>query len=90
VRPVLLALVALFAAACYDTPRPECAFQCGPDADCPDGYACRTDNWCKRADVPDDFECAPPVPDAAPVPDAGPDAALPDAGPDASPGSSRS
>jgi hypothetical protein len=79
VRGLLALVVALLAAACYDTPRPECAFQCGPDADCPDGYACRPDNWCKRADVPDDFQCAPPVPDAATIPDAGPDAAVPNA-----------
>lgn len=84
-RGLLLALVVLCAAACFDTPRPECAFKCGPDADCPDGYACQTDGWCKRADVAPDFECAPPVPDAAPIPDAGPDAAVPDAGPDAGP-----
>jgi hypothetical protein len=91
VRRLLLGLAALLAApACYDTPRPECAFHCGPDADCPDGYACRADNWCKRADVPDEFACAPPVPDAAPILDAGPDAAtadaaLADAGADAAP-----
>jgi hypothetical protein len=79
-----LLLFVFLAAGCYETPRPECAFHCGPEGDCPEGYGCQSDGWCKRVDVPDDFECAPPVPDAAPIPDAGPDAgvdaAVPDAG----------
>lgn len=71
----LLALAALAAlAACYETPRPPCAFSCGRSGDCPGGYSCRADDWCKRDDLADDYACAPPRPDAAPpAPDASPD-----------------
>jgi hypothetical protein len=80
------AAAALAASACYDTPRPECAFSCGPEGDCPEGYTCRPDSWCKRAGVDDRFSCPNSPADAAPPPDAGPDAGLPpDAGPDAGP-----
>lgn len=79
----LAALLCLL--ACYDTPAPPCAFSCARNGECPDGYACRSDNWCKRADLADDFTCLPRLtPDAAPVPDASVDP--PDAAPfDASP-----
>ncbi|HTE53574.1 MAG TPA: hypothetical protein VK698_22115 [Kofleriaceae bacterium] len=96
-RPGRLAwLVAVLGGAaalpgCYDTPRPTCAFLCGQDATCPDGYSCRADSWCKRDDVADDLACAlspadgAPIDsspgDAAPVPDASPaDASLDDSG----------
>jgi hypothetical protein len=83
--------------ACFDKPTPACAFWCGAESACPDGYRCAADQWCKREDVPDSHECGPgPTQDAAPGPadaapaDAGdaspPDAALPDAAlPDAAP-----
>jgi hypothetical protein len=54
----LLLLLAL--AACYETPQPACAFACGGDGDCPGGYSCRADSWCKRSDLPDDTVCTPP------------------------------
>jgi hypothetical protein len=94
-RLLLLAPLALsLLAGCYETPRPACAFGCSQDGDCPDGYSCRADSWCKRDDVVDELACAPPVPDAgsaasdaAPT-DAGPvDAALPDGAVDAMPAS---
>lgn len=52
--------VAIALAACYDVPRPECGFTCGPPAipggegTCPDGYVCATtvDNRCHRASPP--------------------------------------
>ena len=70
--------------SCYETPRNECAFTCGPEDACPATYSCRPDGWCKREGVADDFQCAPPRPDAAPVIDAGLDAGPPpDAGLDA-------
>ncbi len=89
--PALRGAPILFAfalAGCYETPRPACAFACSADGDCPDGYSCRADTWCKLDDVADDFECAPPLPDAASsdaggtTADASPDASAPDAAPD--------
>ncbi len=82
--------------ACFDKPTPACAFWCGVQSACPDGYRCAADQWCKREDVPESQECGPgPTQDAAPIPvdaapgDAGdaspPDAALTDALPDAAP-----
>ena len=58
VGAVALFVVAL--AGCYDVPRPECGFQCGPpavaggDGTCPDGYVCFTDvdNRCHRMSPP--------------------------------------
>lgn len=73
---LLLWLAAVAVVACYETPTPECAFSCGDDGACPTGYTCRPDGWCKREGVTDDFQCAPPRPDAMPVIDAGPDAGL--------------
>jgi hypothetical protein len=55
-RALVAALLAL-AAGCYDTPEPDCAFQCGEDDACPDDYGCATDGWCKRIDLPDDHVC---------------------------------
>ena len=63
----LLPFLAL-STGCYETPQPPCAFSCGPGDDCPPGYTCRADTWCKRNDVGDDFACAPPGPDAGPAP----------------------
>lgn len=44
-------------AACFDSPRPSCAFLCGNDLSCPEGYTCATDGWCKREGLADDFVC---------------------------------
>jgi hypothetical protein len=61
---------------CFDKPAPACAFWCGTQGTCPDGYRCAEDQWCKREDVPEDHECGPgPTQDAAP-----PDGDLIDAG----------
>lgn len=79
--------------ACFDKPAPACAFWCGVQGACPDGYRCAEDLWCKREDVPESQECGPGPIDAAPgpadaapeadgapdAPDAG-DAGIPDAG----------
>jgi hypothetical protein len=82
-RLALLVPPLLLTAACYETPRPPCAFSCGDADDCPTGYTCRADSWCKRDDVTDDYVCA--VPDAAPPDDGSvdgsPDAAAPDDAP---------
>jgi hypothetical protein len=82
--PLLAAL-----AACYDTPQPPCAFACGQGDDCPTGYSCRPDAWCKRDDVADDRACQGMAPDLDPddaaggaAADASPaDASPPDASP---------
>jgi len=62
--------------ACYDVPKPDCGFQCGPSGECPDGYVCGSDQRCHRLGAPstlvcDTLDAAPPV-DA--MPDAGRDA----------------
>lgn len=84
-----LAAAAMTSAACFDAPTPACAFYCSAAGECPDGYACASDQWCKRSDLADNYQCGPGPADAAPPPspdasqpDAGPpDAAAPDAGP---------
>ena len=79
-RLTLLLLLAL--GACYDTPRPDCAFLCGPEEGCPEGYSC-DEGWCKLDTAPDALECGDPLLDASPLEeaDAGLDAATPDADP---------
>lgn len=71
---VVLILAGLFSSACYDPPRPACAFLCGTDSSCPSAYYCATDGWCKRESVPDSFVCDVASVDAsvadAPVADA--------------------
>lgn len=55
-----IATVVVALAGCYDVPRPECGFTCGPPAveggegTCPDGYVCFTsvDNRCHRVSPP--------------------------------------
>lgn len=75
---LLIAAAALGAAlitSCFKKPTPDCAFLCGADQSCPDGYFCATDGACKRDGLPDTFDCgfvAPP--DASPPSDAGADA----------------
>lgn len=76
----LLVLGALFS-GCYDVPKPDCGFVCGPDSACPDEYTCADDHRCHRDGTPSTLVCAPPdaaVVDGPPEP---PDAAAPiDAG----------
>jgi hypothetical protein len=76
---LLVALAGAMVAACYEVPRPDCGFVCGPDGACPDGYACASDHTCHRAGTPDSLMCAQP--DAA-VPGARPDT-MSDVPPDA-------
>ncbi|MEZ4399437.1 MAG: choice-of-anchor D domain-containing protein [Kofleriaceae bacterium] len=83
------------AGACYAPPRPDCAFLCGSDGSCGDGYYCAPDGWCKRDGVAPTLVCEPGSVDAAPADaavDAPPDAvvdapvdAAVDAPPDAAP-----
>lgn len=78
-RLLFAVFTALTLAACYDTPRPACAFYCGQDDACPEDYRCASDGWCKRTDTADDFSCGPAAPGLDPDAAPGPDAALPDA-----------
>jgi hypothetical protein len=46
-RRLLLGAVALLLGlGCYDTPKPPCAFICGPGGACPVDYTCQSDNVC--------------------------------------------
>jgi hypothetical protein len=91
-RRALLALAVL--SACYTTPKPNCAFRCGPGGECPAEYVCVPgDGICHLVVAGATAECpAGPAVDAPPeVPDAAvvtPDAPVPDAPvvvPDATP-----
>jgi hypothetical protein len=60
----LVFLCLFLAPACYDTPRPVCAFECGPDEGCPEGYTCEAESgWCKLDDAPASAECEPSLVD---------------------------
>lgn len=84
---LLAPLALILLAGCYETPLPECAFSCSQSGDCPSGYSCRADDWCKRDDVDDEFLCAPAQPDATSPDAAATDAAPPDGAVDAMPAS---
>jgi hypothetical protein len=71
------------AAACYQTPQPDCGFVCGPAGQCPDGYQCASDNRCHREGTPASLMCA--TPDAPPRDVAVFDTFVFDAGADAAP-----
>jgi len=74
---LLVGLAGAIIVACYDVPRPDCGFVCGPDSACPDGYTCADDHYCHRAGAPLDLVCSQP--DAALPIDAARDAMI-DAG----------
>ena len=59
-----LALAVTLTAGCFEAPRPECAFLCGQNDTCPEGYTCRGDGWCKREGVADDLDCGQVAVDA--------------------------
>jgi hypothetical protein len=79
---LLIGLAGAIIVACYDVPRPDCGFVCGPQSACPDGYTCADDHYCHRAGTPSDLVCTRP--DAAVPIDAAVDAAV-DGGGDARP-----
>ena len=79
-RRLILLCAVMLASACYDTPRPDCAFECGPDEACPEGYTCEAESgWCKLDTAPESLECGPSLVEED-EPDGGPDASVPDAG----------
>jgi len=70
-------VLGLFAfAACYETPRPPCAFLCGNDNSCPSSYFCASDGWCKADGVADGLVCDPTVNDASVVDGPAPDGSI--------------
>ena len=75
----LLLTLTLLASACYETPRPDCAFECGPDESCPEGYSCEDESgWCKLDDAPASTTCEPSLVEG----DGDVDAGIPDADPE--------
>jgi hypothetical protein len=85
---LLVGLAGAIVVACYDVPKPDCGFVCGPESACPDSYTCADDHYCHRTGAPADLVCTHPdaaLPIDAAV-DAGVDAsadAMPDAPADA-------
>lgn len=78
-RTIVAAVIAVGSlvsfAGCFSTPQPECAFLCGANSSCPDGYFCAGDGVCKRDGVADSFDCGFVAPiDAGPPVDAPVDA----------------
>jgi hypothetical protein len=71
---VLVGVLAGASVGCYDVPKPDCGFVCGPadgsNQPCPDEYTCADDHRCHRNGTPSSLRCEPP-PDAA-APDAAP------------------
>lgn len=54
---------------CYDVPKPQCGFRCGPDESCPEGYTCNeADGRCHLDGSPPSLVCG--TVDAAIAPDA--------------------
>ncbi|HWO18436.1 MAG TPA: hypothetical protein VNO30_06655 [Kofleriaceae bacterium] len=63
------ALLGLILPGCYDVPKPQCGFRCGPDESCPEGYTCnRADGRCHRDGAPPSLVCG--TVDAQVAPDA--------------------
>jgi hypothetical protein len=81
---LLLALAGAIVVACYDVPRPDCGFLCGPGGVCPDDYTCADNHRCRRTGAPATLVCPNPDADIPDDHDAAVDAA-PEAGPDAPP-----
>lgn len=73
---LLVGLAVLVGPGCYDPPKPDCGFVCGPGGACPDDYTCAADNRCHRNGTPASLMCAT-------SPDARPDTTSGDAGIDA-------
>jgi len=66
------ALLSLAVPGCYDVPRPQCGFRCGPNEACPEDYTCNpADGRCHLNGSPPSLVCG--TVDAA-IDDAGADA----------------
>jgi hypothetical protein len=48
--------------ACYDLPKPECGFRCGPNDACPEDYTCSaSDGRCHLNGSPPTLVCSSPA-----------------------------
>src|SRR5829696_5677668 len=56
----LLLTIALVAVGCYDVPKPDCGFRCGPAGACPSDYTCGADDHCRLNGSSPDIVCARP------------------------------
>jgi hypothetical protein len=81
---LLGALAGAIVVACYDVPRPDCGFLCGPGGACPDDYTCAVNHRCRRIGAPAALVCPNPDADLPDDQDAAVDA-VPDAPADAPP-----
>jgi hypothetical protein len=69
------ALLSLALPGCYDVPRPECGFRCGPDEACPEDYTCNpSDGRCHLDGAPPSLVCGPVDPPIDAATDAATDA----------------
>jgi hypothetical protein len=70
------ALLVLALPGCYDVPKPQCGFRCGPDESCPEDYTCdHADGRCHLDGSPASLVCGT-VDAAIGGPDAAIDAAI--------------
>jgi hypothetical protein len=78
--PLTLTLAALLALAllgCYDVPKPECGFRCGPSGACPEDYTCSpSDGRCHLNGSPSSLVCGAGEAPADAAVDGGGDAAV--------------
>jgi len=79
---LLVAVTGAIVAACYEIPKPDCGFVCGPASACPDSYTCGSDHHCHRIGAPANLVCNP-ADGEVPGTDAGANDAAADAQPDA-------
>src|SRR5512144_1161541 len=56
---LLVAVTGAIVAACYEIPKPDCGFVCGPANACPDSYTCGSDHHCHRIGAPANLVCNP-------------------------------
>jgi hypothetical protein len=71
---VMGALLGLALPSCYDIPKPECGFRCGPSGACPEDYTCAPDGRCHLNGSPASLVCGTPT--DGPLVDAPVDAAV--------------
>jgi len=50
---VLFTLITLLGTSCFDNPKPDCGFGCGPNDECPSDYVCNSEKRCQLESAPD-------------------------------------
>lgn len=58
---VLAIAIAAAVTGCYDVPKPDCGFRCGPAAECPEDYTCAADGRCHLDGSSPSLLCGSPV-----------------------------